>query len=787
MDKGIKILFADDNDAKLSAAAIYRLGSLVAAQASQGVSNSLLRSDLDRRYEQLVECIELRIKSIKVADLSRYLWAATTLRAIEEPQAMLALNEYVRRLKSTNENENCEISVEEAAAVLWAVGCLKDTFGWTSMELVSILCEILDDIGAMPSLSTKLIVRVLWSLALHNTYNIDICSQGLQAIDNRGLQNMPGTNAINLLWSLSQLKDLVNMGLLKRLLDRVLAVFENQGMVVAITDTGLASAALLALHKTVQETLLVTLSQSTIDAFEVETLQAILNLIKRCIHVLVDCFVCNRITSHPLSLTTLISVMRAAAVAEKTQSEIWEFALSYFEFNFHGSASITAVEAAVILEAITLIPKRSLSFYDDKAFTSHRSNGFTASLSAEDMSPDTLIYGSTCQRLDAAGARDIRWHAIAGRLSAICATDAVLAKDKTCLINACWAIATLGYPYRKLLTSVRKSIQFALHELSPNLLAKLVVAVAAEECNTGPSVIAGASPKLDREFVDQVALSVYHNLADMTPLQNQISAMVAAACLGRLTSFEMRFTSQTKGVGKNNNRDRDSDRNRDENRQKSVIIELDQLKCLSTSVLIKLFWAIHRLPDGVVAPDTMKLVHAEIGTRNLYLSAGEYTAGISATQEMVTKDDLKLLARVFSESNILSIPDNKVEETACHALLLQLKLMSYPESQGEAIHIVAESKLAADAASLCDVLHSFIDLKWHTAEAVPCLEIQSLLLSEKMKSLNLSSRQSGDGLNACAYHMGRFEELLKIYKNLPTIAGGSRYHIGKQLSRWLGL
>lgn len=782
----MKIPFADDDDAKLSAAAIYRLGILVAAEGSDGVSTSLLRSNLDRRYEQLVECIERRIKSIEVADLSRYLWAATTLRALEEPQAVLAINEYIRRLKSTNENENCEISVEEAAAVLWAVGCLKDTFGWTSMELISLLCEILDDIGAMHSLSTKLIVRVLWSLALHDAYNIDICSQGLQAIDNRGLQNMPGTNAINLLWSLSQFKDLANIGLLKRLLDRVLAVYENQGMMVAITDTGLASDALLALQKSVQETLVVTLSQSPVDAFEVETLQAILNLIKENIRVIVDCFVRNRITSHPLSLTTLISVLRAAAAAEETTSELWHFALSYFEYIFHEGASITAVEAAVILEIITSIPKASTSLKLDKVFISQQSNGYAASLSAIDISSDGR-YGSTLQRSDAERARDIRWHTIAGRLSAVCATDAVLAKDKTCLINACWAIATLGYPYRKLLTSVRKSIQFALHELSPNLLAKLVVAVAAEECLTGPSVIAGASPKLDREFVDQVALSVYHNLADMTPLQNQISAMVAAACLGRLTSFEMRLTSHTKGIGKISDRDRDRDRDR----QKSVIIELDQLQRLSTSVLIKLFWAIHRLPEGVVAPHTMKLVHSEIGTRNLYPypSPAEYTiaTGLVVTHEMVTKDDLKLLARVFSESNILSVPDNKVEETACYAILQQLKHASHLDLPDDAIQIVSESKLAADAASLCDVLHSFIDLKWKTVEAISCLQDQGLLFSEKLKSLILSSRRLGDGLNVCAYHIGRFEELLKIYKNLPVIGGENKYHIGKQLSRWLGL
>lgn len=754
MDKGIKILFADDNDAKLSASAIYRLGSLMAAQTTQGDPTSFSRFEIDRRYEQLVECIELRIKSILVADLSRYLWAASTLRAIEENQAVLAFNEYIRRLKSTNENENCEVSTEEAAAILWAIGCIKDTFGWMSMKLVSSLCDLLDDDGALPSLSTKLIVRVLWSLALHNIFNIDICAQGLIVIDSRGLQNLPGTNSINLLWSLSQFKDLMNINLLKRLLDRVLAVFENQGKLVVLNDTVIASVALVALHKKVQESLVAALSQSSTSSSDIETLQEVLNLIKRNISVVVNCFISDRSSSQPLSLTTLISILKAASAAELPALEVWDFALSHFEFTIHNNVAITATEAAVILEVITLIPKNHLPF--------HNSGGFTPSL-------DEVI----------SSARNSRWHGISGRLAAICATDAHLIKDKTCLINACWAISTLGYPYRKLLTGVRKSIQFALHELSPNLLAKLVVAVAAEECLTGPSVIAGASPKLDREFVDQVALSVYHNLAAMTPLQNQISAMVAAACLGRLTSFEMRSASEIKGVGRRNDRDR----------QKSVVIELDQLKCLSTSVLIKLFWAIHRLPDGVVAANTMKLVHAEIGQRNLHPSmATEYTPSIIGALGAVTKDDLKLLTRVFSESSILSDPDTIIEETAgnaCHALLLLLT--TYQEPVEEAAQIVSQTKVSADAASLCDVLHSFIDLKWQNGEAVLCLEQQTALLSAQLGSLRLSSRQAGDGLNACAYHMGRLEELLKIYKNLPIKDDGSKYNIGKQLSRWLGL
>jgi hypothetical protein len=132
--------------------------------------------------------------------------------------------------------------------------------------------------------------------------------------------------------------------------------------------------------------------------------------------------------------------------------------------------------------------------------------------------------------------RNPPWHRLAGRLAALTSTQAPILKDRAHLINACWALAMLGHPNRLLLRTVRKTVQFALHELSASVLARLVVAVAVEEASGAVGDFAGSSlstsAKLDREFVDQVALGVFKSAADIRPLSVQISALVAAAGLG---------------------------------------------------------------------------------------------------------------------------------------------------------------------------------------------------------------------------------------------------------------
>ena len=816
----MRIVHADDDDAWLAASAIYRLGCIVASHRILGSATpSVLHFDLNRQYEQLVECVELRMKSIRVFDLSRYLWGASTLRGIEENQANVAFNEFMRRLELNGEDDKYTISVEEAAGITWAVGCVKDNFGWSSAPLVSLLCDYLDEGDALSTLSSKMIVRVLWSLALHNSNDIELCLHGLSAIDSRGLQNVSGTSAINLLWSVAQFKDIIDADMMLRLLNRVLAVIQDKETVLGVAEIALACDAFVTLHETVRlaSTVALSLPASTGRSGpyqKVEKLKSASDLIENCTGCVVGSFSRNHRTSKVMSISALISILRAAVVASVTTSDVWGLALIRFEEAFDSNASITMMEATSILEIITAIPKSiesSQHCNDEKEHTDVKIPATNTTLppvnpvEAEDI---RLLKGTQ-------GSWNPRWHGVVGRLAAISATNAAQIKDKACLINASWALATLGYPYRKLLTAVRKSIQFALHELTPNLLARLVVAVAAEECFVGSYVNAGAaglraSPKLDREFVDQVALSVYHNLAGMTPVTVQINAMVAVALLGRLTSFEMRLSPIKASKTHTNTPDQSTDKQRDGHR--AVTISVKHLKLLPTDVLIKVFWAMHRLPEGIVAVETMRAVQSEIGVRNLSVSKTISKSDVTVThavrekgrqgegceEEEVTRDDLKLFARALSESKSLGGQSSKAEETAnsaCAALLRELQAHTHTESammvEEDMLSLkrnLSRSRVTAEAASLCDVLQTFIELNWYNDNALVYLQERNLILFNKLNTFLLSGIPVDDKLCACAYHVGRLDQLLKISKNrLTSKDSRGRYDIGKQLSRWLGL
>ena len=822
------MLIADDDDARLAASAIYRLGCIVAAQRIHGPTYVSVQLDLDRRYEQLIECIELRIRSIKVADLSRYLWAATTLRVLDEDQANIALNEYTRRL--TSDDESCAVTVEEGAAILWAVGCVRDTYGWTSMTLITLLCEHLNE-EELSKLPTKSIVRVFWSLALHNRYDVDLCKEGFSVMDSRGWENVSATNAVDLLWSIAQYKDLIEPDFMRRFLDRIIIVIEDRDYPLGVKEYGLAADALVTLHDTTRQSITKNEIADSILRPGTIRLHAINVLIEKTMRSLVNCFTSSHRSSSTFSISFVISILRAAVGAKVTHMKIWDFAMSHMQNMMKMNVNITVVEAANMLELIAFVPRvstpiiptiptamtsaiptdsaiseiRGNNKYDgsDGSNISNSSKNTYSVLSGTGEKAEKAVdravesaqtsesfgsFGSFGgQRVVPGGTKDPKWHGIAGRLAAITATHAGQVKDKILLINACWAVAALGYPYRKLLTAVRRSIQFALHELSPNSLSRLVVAVAAEECQPGNTVTAGssgllASPRLDREFVDQVALSVYYNLADMTPLSDQVSAMVAVACLGRLSSFEMRRSPTTLDEGV-------------KGCHRPVTVSSTQIKSLSNGVLIKLFWAMHRLPDGVAESSSIEAVLLEISTRNLTprskSSLSKNTSGDFPDGEgEVTRDDLKLYVRALAETKIpsdLSRPEGS-QSNACNALFLQLQAHVKPSERMGLLHDVHTyeslylSEVEEEASTLCDVVQYFIELKWHLPAASSYLEQQFTELSVKYNGLTRN-----DDLCGCAYHIGRLEELIKIFRNLPYLkTNESRYDIGKQLSRWLG-
>ena len=128
---------------------------------------------------------------------------------------------------------------------------------------------------------------------------------------------------------------------------------------------------------------------------------------------------------------------------------MWDIALRELHKTFASQVSISTSEAASLLEIIAFIPR---TYGNGKSASS--GSKILAIMSAD---------GATLSP---------QWHRIAGRLAANCASNAAQLKDKTHLINAGWALATIGYPYRKILRATRKSVQFSLHELSSSLVAR---------------------------------------------------------------------------------------------------------------------------------------------------------------------------------------------------------------------------------------------------------------------------------------------------------------------------
>ena len=109
----------------------------------------------------------------------------------------------------------------------------------------------------------------------------------------------------------------------------------------------------------------------------------------------------------------------------------------------------------------------------------------------------------------------------------------------------------------------------------------------------------------------------------------------------------------------------------------------------------------------------------------------------------MTRDDLKLFARALSESKSLGGQSSKAEETAnsaCAALLRELQAHTHTESavmvEEDMLSLkrnLSRSQVTAEAASLCDVLQTFIELNWYNDNALVYLQERNLILFNKIK------------------------------------------------------
>eukprot|EP01041_Mallomonas_annulata_P005759 gene5759-11638_t len=414
------------------------------------------------------------------------------------------------------------------------------------------------------------------------------------------------------------------------------------------------------------------------------------------------------------------------------------------------------------------------------------------------------------------------WHRIAGRLSAICATTTQnqpplssssttststqsqllhtyistashiptktltnalssgnIYIDRIQLLNACWGVAELGHQYRALLRAVRKSVQFSLHELDAQSLARLSIAVAEEETGVtvgGDKGITGA--KLDREFVDQVALMSLRRAPNMSPTE-QIGCLIAVAKLGRISGIGWRNIVSTN----------------------TPSIEFSEyiLKILTTSELIPLLWSLGRLPGGVVSIESVKRVQSEIHKRDLSSKAVPTNDILllirTLTNAHASKDvtlesskqligdallsHLKVWEQEFHNNSNDIISQNIINNNEVTAPIIEenppLSQQPQPQQQSQkaTLKIIP---MIMNLQEKCEILQSFIDLKWYDKEifrlSSKYLQVQQQQLLVLGSSINCED----------AFDLGRLEELLKIYNNLPLRQDSShRYHLGKKI------
>jgi len=162
VDKAMRIVIANNTDAVLASHAIQRLANLTKLSHS---GSGWIPSSQDRRFEQLSECVELRASQMSTLDLSRYCWGLSLLKIGDEEQVRLIFDEYSDRL-----GRNSTTS-EELATMMWTVGCLKEAYEWsTNSSVVQALSAKLLGKGlhAVERLNARILVRVLWTLALHS-------------------------------------------------------------------------------------------------------------------------------------------------------------------------------------------------------------------------------------------------------------------------------------------------------------------------------------------------------------------------------------------------------------------------------------------------------------------------------------------------------------------------------------------------------------------------------------------------------------------------------------------
>ena len=243
----MRIVLAEPEDAILASHAIQQYAMLTSRSKEENI---------DRRFEQLTECVELCISALSIADIARYCWGLTVVGIADEIKYNQVLSEYSRRIsqhnaevvahiqsfsnssssgtkravideltpeaggsRTTSSLDQCGagalLSVVDIANMIWTVGCVRDVAGVRNATLEIELAGALESMllltgrscqaGESRGVNAKLAVRTLWALALFDISKRSICSVFVDIAMSGSVETLSTGNVISLLWSQAKL------------------------------------------------------------------------------------------------------------------------------------------------------------------------------------------------------------------------------------------------------------------------------------------------------------------------------------------------------------------------------------------------------------------------------------------------------------------------------------------------------------------------------------------------------------------------------------------------------
>ena len=668
-DKARRIVLAEASDAQLAAETVIALANLTLTNGSEAETWTGAVLETDRTFSQLLDCIELEADSLPLSELNKYIRALVSLGVYDEDHLDKVTEKYSSLTK--------ESSVEDLVDSLWALASVRYTFERNSftdvmLNITTMIASSLNQFNStkFPFLHPSLSVKLMWSLAVNEIRNDTLVDFALSSLT-KHVKYLSSNKCLLLFYALDKLEKFdqreMTVYLLTRLRD------DLNASRFSVEHAGVIANALFSLQ-----------------SHRIPDFEAKYSSYRSGILALGQQLVLTIEGSQSEDLSSITRVLRTAAMLNQTTNALWSITYQLSLNLMNQNMALKATDVALILESMAI--KYSMG---DEPHSSV---------------PSDLLY-------------------LAGRLSVI-STITANEMELSTLIDTCWAIAALGYPYQVLLRDVRKRAQFRLYELKPNTLVRLLTCVYLEE-KASLSELRGVGAKFDRDFVNQVILVVNRRFNEIPHIHDRIQSLIAAASLGRISnSGEGAF---------------------------SLELPCDQINKISTTMLVKLVWAVSRLKVAFLSESSLDAVRQELSTRSFFPES--------------TLADTLLLVRAYCNCNARVVPDttfSSLYSSSCHALLRHLEVL---DSEGDLSHLIKSGHYPTRISLLCEAVRSFIDLEWFNDDTVVLVK----------KYLGVC-----ESLDISSFNQGRLEELLKLYCSKSTERSGSSYEQAKQwLSKFL--